>query len=74
MFLVGDIITNKPGHVIYLSLKGSTREVLNGNILLVTKCMWSNLENDYMIYAIEPKSGIEGWVKGRYVQNFFKSI
>ena len=71
MFLAGDIIINKPGHVIYLSQSASTREIHEGNILLVIKCIWSNLENDYMIYAVEPKSGIEGWVKGRYIRKFF---
>lgn len=71
MFLAGDIIINKPGDVIYLSKSASTREILEGNILLVTKCIWSNLENDHMIYAVELKSGIEGWVKARYVTKFF---
>lgn len=70
MFLVGDIIINKPGHVIYLSKSTSTREIHEGNILIVTKCIWSNLENDYMIYAVEPKTGIDGWVKSRYVIKF----
>lgn len=67
MFLPGSIITNKSEHVIYLTCGVKTREILPGNILFVIKCVWSNLENDYMIFAVEPTTGIEGWIKSRYV-------
>ncbi len=67
MFLPGNIITNKPDHVIYLSKGVVTREISKGNILFIISCSWSNLENDYMIYAVEPSTGIEGWIKSRYV-------
>ena len=67
MFSPGNIITNKPEHVIYLSKSAVTRQISNGNILFVIRCVWSNLENDYMIYAVELSTGIEGWIKSRYV-------
>ena len=67
MFSPGNIITNKPEHVIYLSKGVLTREISKGNILFVISCTWSNLENDYMIYAIELSTGIEGCIKSRYV-------
>lgn len=67
MFLSGNIITNKPQHVIYLSNNSMTREILKGNILIVIKCVWSNLENDYMIFAVEPSTGIDGWIKSKYI-------
>lgn len=67
MFSPGNIITNKPEHIIYLSKGPITRQISNGNILFVINSIWNNLENDYMIYAIELSTGIEGWIKSRYV-------
>ncbi len=67
MFLPGSIITNKSEHVIYLTQGITTREILPGNILFVINSVWSNLENDYMIFAVEPSTGIQGWIKSRYI-------
>lgn len=67
----GDVVVGIQGTPLYISKSINTWYVKDGNILLVLKSVWSNLENTDMIYVVELETKVEGWIKSFYLKKIF---